>query len=222
MTLMSVKTVPYEMVRERLSSSILSDVLDGMGFRHQAMREGIRPLYPGSVVVGRAHTMLMADVYEPEEDTFALQIEGIDRLRKDDVMVVASNRSTEAALWGELLSTAAKCRGARGAVIDGLARDLRQMEEMEFPVFAAGARPISSKGRCIAIDYGCRINCGGVNVELGDLVFGDVDGIVVVPEVVIEEAVKGGMERVSSERVTKKELVAGSLLKQVYDKYGTL
>jgi len=222
LTLMSVKTVPYEMVRERLSSSILSDVLDGMGFRHQAMREGIRPLYPGSVVVGRAHTMLMADVYEPEEDTFALQIEGIDRLRKDDVMVVASNRSTEAALWGELLSTAAKCRGARGAVIDGLARDLRQMEEMKFPVFAAGARPISSKGRCIAIDYGCRINCGGVNVELGDLVFGDVDGIVVVPEVVIEEAVKGGMERVSSERVTKKELVAGSLLKQVYDKYGTL
>ena len=222
MTLMSVKTVPYEMVRERLSSSILSDVLDGMGFRHQAMREGIRPLYPGAVVVGRAHTMLMADVYEPEEDTFALQIEGIDRLRKDDIMVVASNRSTEAALWGELLSTAAKCRGARGAVIDGLARDLRQMEEMKFPVFAVGAKPISSKGRCIAIDYGCRINCGGVNVEPGDLVFGDVDGIVVVPEAVIEEAVKGGMERVSSERVTKKELVAGSLLKQVYDKYGTL
>jgi len=220
--LMSVKTVPYEMVRERLSSSILSDVLDGMGFRHQAMREGIRPLYPGAVVVGRAHTMLMADVYEPEEDTFALQIEGIDRLRKDDIMVVASNRSTEAALWGELLSTAAKCRGARGAVIDGLARDLRQMEEMKFPVFAVGAKPISSKGRCIAIDYGCRINCGGVNVEPGDLVFGDVDGIVVVPEAVIEEAVKGGMERVSSERVTKKELVAGSLLKQVYDKYGTL
>lgn len=59
-------------------------------------------------------------------------------------------------------------------------------------------------------------------MEPGDLVFGDVDGIVVVPEAVIEEAVKGGMERVSSERVTKKELVAGSLLKQVYDKYGTL
>lgn len=65
MTLMSVKTVPYEMVRERLSSSILSDVLDGMGFRHQAMREWIRPLYPGAVVLGRAHTMLMADVHEP-------------------------------------------------------------------------------------------------------------------------------------------------------------
>ncbi|MCJ7574756.1 RraA family protein [Candidatus Bathyarchaeota archaeon] len=219
---MSVKTVPYEMVRERLSSSILSDVLDGMGFRHQAMREGIRPLYPGAVVLGRAHTMLMADVYEPEEDTFALQIEGIDRLRKDDIMVVASNRSTEAALWGELLSTAAKCRGARGAVIDGLARDLRQMEEMKFPVFAVGAKPISSKGRCIATDYGCKINCGGVNVEPTDLVFGDIDGVVVVPEAVIEEAVKRGMERVSSEKVTKKELVAGSLLKQVYEKYGTL
>jgi len=145
------------------------------------MREWIRPLYPVAIVLGRAHTMLMADVYEPEEGTFALQIEGIDRLRKDDVVVVASNRSTEAALWGELLSTAARCRGAKGAVINGLARDLRQMEKMNFPVFAAGARPISSKEMCIAIDYGCRIYCGGVNVELGDLVFGDVDGVVVVP-----------------------------------------
>jgi 4-hydroxy-4-methyl-2-oxoglutarate aldolase len=108
-----MKSVPYEIIMERLSSCILSDVLDGMGFRYQAMGEWIRPLYP-SVVVGRAHTMLMAEVQEPEEDTFALQIEGIDRLGKDDVMVVASNRSTKAALWGELLSTAARCRGARG------------------------------------------------------------------------------------------------------------
>jgi 4-hydroxy-4-methyl-2-oxoglutarate aldolase len=216
-----MKPVPYEIIMERLSSCILSDVLDGMGLRYQAMGEWIRPLYPG-VVVGRAHTMLMAEVQEPEEDTFALQIEEIDRLGKDDVMVVASNRSTKAALWGELLSTAARCRGARGAVIDGLARDLRQIEEMRFPVFAAGARPISSKGRCIAVNYGCKIECGGVNVEPGDMVFGDIDGVVVVPEAAAEEAVRRGMERANSEKVTRKELVAGALLKQVYEKYGTL
>jgi 4-hydroxy-4-methyl-2-oxoglutarate aldolase len=109
-----------------------------------------------------------------------------------------------------------------GAVVDGLARDLRQIEEMRFPVFAAGARPISSKGRCIAVNYGCKIECGGVNVEPGDLVFGDIDGVVVVPGAVVEEAVRGGMERANSEKVTRKELVAGALLKQVYEKYGTL
>ena len=222
MTFMSVKTIPHEIVRDKISSSIFSDVLDGMGFRHQTMREWMRPLYPGAVIVGCAHTMLMAEVQDPEEDTFPLQIEGIDRLKKDDVMVVASNRSIEAALWGELLSTAARCRGARGAVIDGLTRDTKQIEEMKFPVFAAGARPSSSKGRCKAIDYGHRISCGGVSVEPGDLIFGDVDGIVVVPRDLADEAVRRGIDRANSENFTRKELVAGALLKQVYEKYGTL
>jgi regulator of RNase E activity RraA len=219
LTLMDGKAIDYDVVRERLSSSILSDVLDDMGLRHQAMWEGIRPLFPGAVVVGRAHTMLMAEVYEPEEGTFALQIEGIDGLRKDDVMVVASNMSSEAALWGELLLTAARCRGA---VIDGLSRDLRQVEEMKFPVFAAGVRPISSKGRVVAIGYGCRIKCGGVNVEEGDLIVGDIDGVTVIPDTAVEEAVTRALERASSEKKTRKELLAGSTLSEVYAKYGTI
>jgi regulator of RNase E activity RraA len=212
---MDGKAIDYDVVRERLSSSILSDVLDDMGLRHQAMWEGIRPLFPGAVVVGRAHTMLMAEVYEPEEDTFAPPIEGIDELRKDDVMVVASNMSSEAALWGELLLTAVRCRGA---VIDGLSRDLRQVEEMKFPVFAAGVRPISSKGRVVAIGYGCRIKCGGVNVEEGDLIV----GITVIPDTAVEEAVTRALERASSEKKTRKELLAGSTLSEVYAKYGTI
>src|SRR5512139_278939 len=107
-----------------------------MGIRNQCMTQGIRPMYAGAVVVGWAHTMLMVDIHEPEQDTFKLQLEGIDALKTNDIMVVASNGSTSAALWGELLSTAARCRGATGAVMDGIARDLRQIEEMRFPVFA--------------------------------------------------------------------------------------
>ena len=209
-------------IREKLNSSLLSDVLDGMGIRNQCMTQDIRPAYPGAVVVGWAHTMLMVDIYEPEQDTFKLQLEGIDALKTDDIMVVASNGSTSAALWGELLSTAARCRGATGAVIDGIARDLRQIEEMKFPVFAKGVRPISSKGRVVAIGYGCRIKCGGVNIEEGDLIFGDVDGITVVPDTAVEEVMKQGIERASSERKTRKELLAGSSLGEVYNKYGTI
>lgn len=214
--------IDLTLVREKLNSSLLSDVLDGMGIRNQCMAQGIRPAYPGAVVVGRAHTMLMVDFHEPEQDTFKLQLEGIDALKSNDLMVVASNGSTSAALWGELLSTAARCRGAVGAVIDGLARDINQIEEMKFPVFAAGIRPISSKGRVLAIGYGCKIRCGGVYVEEGDLVVGDVDGVTVVPETAVAEAVERALERASSERKTRKELLAGSMLSEVYAKYGTI
>jgi len=214
--------IDLALVREKLNSSLLSDVLDGMGIRNQCMGLGIRPVYPCAIVVGRAHTMLMVEIHEPEQDTFKLQLEGIDALKKDDLMVVSSNGSSSAALWGELLSTAAKCRGALGAVIDGLARDIKQIEDMKFPVFAAGIRPISSKGRVVAIGYGCRIRCGGVNVEEGDLVVGDVDGITVVPDTAIEEAVERALERASSEKKTRKELLAGSMLSAVYSKYGTI
>ncbi len=214
--------IDLALVREKLNSSLISDVLDGMGIRNQCMELGIRPVYPCAIVVGRAHTMLMVEIHEPEQDTFKLQLEGIDALKKDDIMVVSSNGSSSAALWGELLSTAAKCRGASGAVIDGLARDIKQIEEMKFPVFAAGIRPISSKGRVVAIGYGCRIRCGGVNVEEGDLVVGDFDGITVVPDTAIEEAVERALERASNEKKTRKELLAGSTLSAVYSKYGTI
>lgn len=214
--------VDLALIREKLNSSLLSDVLDGMGIRNQCMSQGVRPAYPGATVVGWTHTMLMVDQHEPEQDTFKLQLEGIDSLKGDDLMVVASNGSTSAALWGELLSTAARCRGATGAVIDGLARDVRQIEEMKFPVFAAGFRPISSKGRVVAMGYGCRIRCGGVYVEEGDLVVGDIDGVTVVPDTVVEEAVERALERASSERVTRKELLAGAKLSEVYAKYGTI
>lgn len=214
--------IDLQLVREKLNSSLLSDVLDGMGIRSQCMLQSIHPTYPGAVVVGTAHTMLMVDIHEPDQDTFKLQLEGIDALKKDDLMVVASNGSTSAALWGELLSTAARCRGASGAVIDGLARDIKQIEEMKFPVFAAGVRPISSKGRVVAIGYGCRIRCGGVNIEEGDLVVGDVDGVTVIPDTAAEEAVERALERASSERKTRKELLAGSTLSEVYTKYGTI
>ena len=218
-----VKSVTdLRIVRDKLSSSLLSDVLDGMGIRSQVMGSVMRPVYPGAVVVGYAHTMLMVDIFEPEQDTFKLQIQGIDALRENDVMVVASNNSTQAALWGELLSTAALKRGATGAIIDGLSRDIRQIEEMKFPVFTAGIRPISSKGRVVAIGYGCRIKCGGVYVEPGDLIMGDVDGVVVVPSSAIDEAVERAVERTKSEKITLKELLAGAKLGDVYARYGTL
>ncbi len=214
--------VDYDLVRERLTSSVISDVLDGMGIRGQAMTADIRPLSDDMKAVGRAATMLMTDQYDMEKDTFTLQFQAIDSLKEDDVMMVCSNGSERAALWGELLSTAARHRNASGAIIDGLTRDVALIREMGFPVFAKGVRPTSSKGRVIAVDHGCPVEMGGVHVEQGDLVVADVDGVVVVPSRVVEEVVEKALDVVDRETMTRDELRKGAGLYDVYKKYGTV
>lgn len=217
-----ISMVDLDLVREKLGSSVISDVLDGMGLRHQAMDLDIRPLSEDMSIVGTAFTMLMADQYDEGKDTFTLQFKAIDSLGRDDVMVVCSNGSTRAALWGELLSTAATYRGASGAVIDGLSRDVKLIKKMGFPVFCKGVRPISSKGRLVAVDYNCPVEVGGVTVHPGDLVVADLDGVVVAPKDVAEEAVQKALDVVNRETMTRDELGRGAGLSQVYRKYGTV
>jgi regulator of RNase E activity RraA len=214
--------VDLGLVRERLGSSVVSDILDGMGLRRQAMDAGMRPLGDEMSAAGTAFTMLMADQYDEANDTFTLQFRAIDSLGRDDVMVVCSNGSTRAALWGELLSTAAAYRGAAGAVIDGLSRDVKLIKKMGFPVFCRGVRPISSKGRVIAVDYNCAVEVGGVTVHPGDLVVADLDGVVVVPSDAAEEVVQRALGIVDSEKKTRSELRRGAGLSDVYRKYGTV
>ena len=214
--------VDLGIVRERLGSSVVSDVLDGMGLRDQAMDTGIRPLSDEMSTAGTAFTMLMADQYDKARDTFTLQFKAIDSLGKDDVMVVCSNGSTRAALWGELLSTAATHRGASGAVIDGLSRDVNLIKKIGFPVFCRGVRPVSSKGRVVAVDYNCPVEVGGVAVHPGDLVVADLDGVVVVPKDAAEEAIQRALGVVDRETKTRDELRRGAGLSDVYKKYGTV
>jgi regulator of RNase E activity RraA len=149
-------------------------------------------------------------------------MKAIDNLKQDEVLMVCSNKSTRAALWGELLSTASYYRGAKGAIIDGLCRDIRLIKEMNFPVFANGIRPISSKGRCICIDYNCPAEIGGVLVNPGDIVFADADGVVVIPEKIAEDTIQEALKVVERETKTRDELREGSLLSDVFMKYGTL
>jgi regulator of RNase E activity RraA len=166
--------------------------------------------------------MLMTDQFDYEKDTFALQFQAIDTLKKDEVMMVCSNGSERAALWGELLSTAARYRGAKGAIVDGVARDIKLIKEMNFPVFAKGINPISSKGRIIAVDNGCPVKMGGVMVHPGDLVIADIDGIVVVPGDMAEEVVEKALVVAARETKTRDELKNGVGLYEVFKKYGTI
>ena len=214
--------IDLKQVEEKVSSSIMSDVLDGMGVRGQSMGAAIRPVHDDMVVAGYAATMLMVDQYDLEKDTFSLQFQAIDSLKQDEVMMVSAQGTERAALWGELLSTAARYRGAKGAIIEGMARDIKLIRDMNFPVFAMGINPISSKGRVIAVDHNCIVEILGVKVSPGDLIIADIDGVVVVPKDVAEDAVNKALEISVSETKTREELKKGAGLYEVFKKYGTI
>lgn len=212
----------FDMMRKKLYSAVLSDALDQVGLRRQAMRADIRPVWPGAVVVGRALTALSVDVYEIVADPYEKEIEVIDSLKPENVLVAATGQSTRTCFWGELLSTAARARGAQGAVIDGYTRDVARITEMQFPVFATGMKPVDSNGRGMVMDYNCPVSCGDVVVNAGDIIYGDVDGIVAIPSNVEEEVIARAIDKVEGENMTREELEKGGYLRDVYEKYGVL
>lgn len=210
-------------IREKLYTPVVSDTLDGLGLRQQAMRHDIRPLHPDFVVVGRARTLLWMATYEPvKPNPYVNEIKAIDSLRPGDVAVHSTDHSWTVAPWGELLSTAAKMRGANGTIVDAVVRDVKRIVAMGFPTFARGIMPLDSWGRGFVADVDVTIQCGGVEVKSDDLVFGDYDGIVVIPKAVEDEVLQRAFHKVTSENHTRDELLQGRPLGEVYEKYGVL
>src|SRR5438046_5841807 len=158
-------------IEDRLYSSVLSDILDEAGHRHQVMRHDVRPLYTGAKAVGRAATMLAIQVTELPPEPYKLLMDLLDGLKPGEVVVGAVQGNPGGALWGELLSTHTRARGGRGTVLDGLTRDSWGIVDMKFPVFATGLSPADSKGRLEVIAIRVTIPVAGVSVADGDLVF---------------------------------------------------
>jgi len=211
-------------LRARLTTALLSDVLDGLGHRAQALPPRIRPLDEACVMVGRARTALFMDVYEvvPGENPYELEIALIDGLRPDEIPVFACGGTGRIAPWGELLTTASLARGAAGALMDGLVRDIRAIRATGFPVFHGGIGPLDSKGRGKIVALDVPVECAGVRVCPGDLLFGDADGAIVVPQAVEAEALAAAFEKLKGEHATLADLKAGRPLGEVYAKYGIL
>ena len=212
----------FDTMEQQLYAAVISDALDAAGYREQALRHTVRPLHPEAVVVGRAMPVQCVDVYEIPEEPYQQEITAVDSLKQNDVFVCATNQSTRNCIWGELLSTAARARGARGAIIDGFVRDARQIVAMGFPVFTTGLSPVDSSGRGDVVAYNVPIECGGVTVNPGDIVFGDTDGVVVIPKAVEIDVLAAAFAKVAGENRTRDELRAGATLREVYDKYGIL
>ena len=215
----------FAFVREHLYVPAVCDILDSLGFRHQAMHQRLRPLLPdrrNCGFVGRARTVRWMETDHIAEDPYGLEIEVIDSLKPGDVVVHSTDSSGTNAPWGELMSTVAKRNGAAGCVCDSQVRDCLRMIEMGFPVYCAGIRPLDSKGRAIVMAYDVPVRCGDVLVKPGELVFADFDGIVTVPREVERQVLVQAREKVGKENLTRKELLEGKTLREVYDKYGVL
>jgi regulator of RNase E activity RraA len=209
-------------IEQKLYTAVVSDALDELGYRNQALRESIRPLFPDDRFAGWARTIACVDTYHIPADPYGTEIEAVDSILPGDAVMVSTAGSTQNAPWGELLSTAARTRGARGAVIDGLVRDVRKIRELGFPVFARGIKPVDSKGRGMVLDYNVPVDCCGVLVSPGDLVFADYDGVIVIPAEVLPEVIRMATEKVSKENGSRAELLRGAYLRDVYTKYGVL
>ena len=211
-------------IRGTLFASVLSDCLDQVGLRRQALPSRIRPLDEASVMVGRARTGAYMEVFhvEPGENPYALEIELVDSLQPGEVPVFACANPARIAPWGELLSTAARVRGAAGALMDGCVRDVKAIRAMGFAVFHGGIAPLDSKGRGKIVAIDVPLECGGVAVNPGDLVFGDADGVVVVPRHAEQDVLRLAFEKVRGERNTLRDLQAGDKLGDVFARYGIL
>ncbi|MGF9714872.1 MULTISPECIES: RraA family protein [Paenibacillus] len=212
----------YDTLQEKLYSAVISDILDAHGYRNQTMHPDIRPLTPDMVVVGRAKTVQVADVHRIPEKPYEKQIQVLDAIQPGEIFVGAVNGSKRSAFFGELMSTATQVAGGRGAIIDGMVRDAKKILELGFPVFSIGFRPTDSLGRNEVIEYDVTIECGGVTVQPGDLIFGDMDGVVVIPKAIEKLVIEQALDKVSGENLVRDKIREGMKVSEVFQTYGIL
>jgi regulator of RNase E activity RraA len=212
----------YAPHRDLLYSAVLADVLDGLGHRDSALPANVRPLKPEWRIFGKAVTLCTVPVAAEPAHPYAIEMECIDSLRPGDILIGTTCGDNSSALWGELLSTASRAHGAVGVVLDGLTRDAVKIIEMDFPVFATGFSPLDSKGRLDAIHYNQPIRIGSCIISPGDLIFGDIDGVVVVPQRLASEALKRALEKVQGENKVRDELAKGRSVREVFAEFGIL
>jgi 4-hydroxy-4-methyl-2-oxoglutarate aldolase len=204
---------------DNLSVALAADALDGVGARQQVMAGSIQPLQPGVRLVGWAHTIEVRATDVVLEEPYTGEMAALDALQPGDVAVYHLDTAVEAALFGELFGLAAQSQGAVGAVLDGPVRDVRQLREQGFPVFANGVSPYDTRGRAEVVAHGKPVVCGGVAVAPGDLIVADDDGIIVVPGKHVAAVVDAVLAKATGERGAYADLLAGMKVHEVWEKW---
>ena len=203
-----------------LSVALAADALDALGRRAQVLDSAVAPIAPGLRLVGWARTVEVAPTDVMPEEPYVGEMAAIAALGAGDVPVYHVHAQVSAALFGELFSLAAAAQGAVGAVLDGAVRDVRQLRDLGYPVFAAGVSPYDTKGRAEVVAHDVPIECAGVAVRSGDLVVGDDDGVVIVPAELVGEVLAEVVAKVRGEDGAKADLLRGATVHEVWDKWG--
>ncbi|WP_298487891.1 RraA family protein [uncultured Maribacter sp.] len=220
----------FQLAKKELFVALVGDVLDKMGFLHQFLPQQIKPLSDNMVVIGRAMPVLEADVFaEKLEGTanpmmakpFGIMFEALDSLKKNEVYI-CSGSSYNYALWGGLMSTRAMKLNAAGVVVNGYSRDTAEILRLDFPTFSAGTFAQDQGPRGKVIDYGIPIEFGGIPVHPGDVVYGDRDGVLIVPSNAVEEAFTLALEKARGEKAVQKALENGMSTVEAFETFGIM
>ncbi len=221
----------FRLMREKLFTAVVGDVMDLMGHTNQFLPPQIQPLRDDMVVAGRAMPVLEADDFGGGEgpgrrggqlnQAFGLMLDALDDLQESEVYICAGS-SPKYALWGELMSTAALNRGAVGAVVDGYSRDTRGILALNFPCFSYGRYAQDQRARGKVIDFRCSIEVGGVRVRPGDIVYGDLDGVCIVPREIEQEVMQRAWEKAYGEKQVFEAIKGGMLTRQAWDTFGIM
>lgn len=219
----------FEIMRKELYSSVLGDILDKMNYLHQFLPQRIQPIEEDMVVVGRAMPVLEADAFEELSDgqnpimkkTFGLMLEALDDLKKNEVYI-CTGASPSYALVGELMCTRMQILGAAGAVVNGFHRDTKGIKDLKYPCFSYGRYAQDQAPRGKVIDYRVPIEMEGVRIRPGDIIFGDLDGVLVIPKEVETEVIQRAYEKATGEKMVANAIKNGMGAKESFDKHGIM
>ena len=205
----------------RVRSAMISDSLDVVGVRNNAMDIRVRALRPDMRAVGLAATVqFVPDSQYDLKDPYGDGIDFLDTLQVGEIAVLSTGGDCLSAFWGELFSAAAKGRGATGVVADGPLRDTQQVVALDFPAFGQGSRTYDYKGRMRIEAIRIPVICGGVQVNPGDGVIADSDGIVVVPAEHLAKVSELANARAATEKTVLQDLVSGQSVREVWNGSG--
>lgn len=187
------------------------------------MHSSVRPVVLGTPILGPAFTIQAVAHPALSDRPYEKELAAVDAIPDGAVVVFSAGGMLETGIWGELLSTRARARGAVGAVIDGGVRDLLGMRQLGFPVFASAVHAADSYGRAEVVSFGEPIVCGGVAVRPGDLVAADLDGVVVVPIEVADECLRDAKSKLEKEDKARAMLRDdGASVQETYNRHGVL
>jgi regulator of RNase E activity RraA len=220
----------YAIARRELFTAVVGDAMDKLGLQHQFLPPQIQPLQPDMVVIGRAMPVLSVDVFAEKvigsanplmAKPFGLMLEALDDLKPGEIYVNTGS-SPRNALWGELMSTRATKLGAAGAVVNGYTRDTKGVLAMNFPTFSWGRYAQDSAPRYKVVDFRVPLEIGHARIEPGDILFGDLDGVCVIPKAAERDVFNAAIEKARGEKLVKQAIEQGMSAVEAFAKFGIM